>query len=397
MVERVSAAASPGAAHPAVLPYRIAFGTTVLERALHSNGHLDGIATYTAEMLRHLPAAGIVPRKVAFEGFRGTAIGADVRPLAGTFSRNLLKSALLGLPFSGNADMGRDFDLFHATDHHIPRYASLPVLANLMDPVPLMNPEWSDAHLRQVKNWFFRRSAGWADHYVTISHFVVDDLVRYFGVPREKISVVELGVDARYFERLPEATRERTMAELGIAGTFFLFVGTLQPRKNVLHLIEAFNRLPETIRRACPLIVAGRAGWSSEREREALSRLAANGTGRWLDYVTPLQKQALLQSARALVLPSLYEGFGLPVLEAFASGLPVIASNSSSIPEVAGEAACLIDPQDSTQLTEALARMHSDDAWHRRCAEAGSVRARAFTWSNTAQKTISLYRRILDR
>ena len=370
---------------------RLAFGTTVLERALHSDGHLDGIGIYTLEMLRHLPRIGITPQKVAFEGFRGTQIGSDVFPLPGRFSRNLLKSAVLGIPFSGNRDISGHFDLFHATDHHIPKYTRVPVLANLMDPVPLMNPDWSDSHLRRVKNWFFRRSAQWADRYVTISQFVVSDLVTYFGIPRHKIDVVELGVDDIYFEPIPEDERIANLATFGIKGPFFLFIGTLQPRKNVSHVIDAFNRLPLKMRRACPLVVAGRAGWSSERERDQLAKLSAEGTGQWLDYVTPFQKRCLLQSARAFVFPSLYEGFGLPVLEAFASRLPVIASDFSSIPEVAGNAAALLPPRDIEAWTSAMTRIVEDDQWHDSLVGAGLLRAQGFTWSETARKTAAIY------
>ena len=378
-------------------PLKIGLGVTAMERAIQSNGHLDGIGTYTAELLKHFDKEAVALHKFAFKGFRGTEIGDDVEAMPGSFQRNLIKGALFGIPFPGDRALGARFDLFHAPDHHVPKLRHIPVLASIMDPVPLMAPEWTATRMRAAKNWFFRRSVQWADHFVTISHFVVDDIVEHFQIPRDRISVIELGVDDRYFTPLPDSIRESVMAELKIQGDFFLFIGTLQPRKNLLRLIEAFNRLPLDMRRGCPLIVAGREGWSSEPDRSALAKLAAEGTGRWLDYVTPLQKFALLQSARALVFPTLYEGFGLPVLEAFASGLPVIASNTTSIPEVAGDAALLVNPLNVEELADAMRRVSEDSELRQTLRDAGKIRSRSFTWKRTADRTTALYRTMLGK
>lgn len=369
-------------------------GATVLERAMNSNGHLDGIGTYTAELLKHLGDARIDPHPIACEGFRGTRVSSGVETMPGSFSINLLRSAATGVAFTGSRNLASRFDVFHATDHHVPKLRNIPVVATVMDPIPLMHPEWTDVNHRALKNWLFRRSVQWADHYITISKFVIDDIAHHFRIPAERITPIELGVNDDFFIMLSEEEKLASLRELGLMPPFFLFIGTLQPRKNILRIVEAFKSLPLDIRRACPLIVAGREGWSSEAERAALATLQEDGTGRWLNYVTPLQKKALLQSARALVFPSLYEGFGLPVLEAFASGLPVITSNTTSLPEVAGDAALLVSPLDASEIAAAMRRLLEDDELWRTLQARGAARARAFSWEQTANRTAELYRRI---
>ncbi|WP_347556216.1 glycosyltransferase family 1 protein [Robbsia sp. KACC 23696] len=374
---------------------RVGLGVSVLERAMQTDGHLDGIGMYTSELVKYLPTANIAPQRFAFQGRSGLNAGPNVQIMPGSVTVNLLRSAAFGMSFPSPPGFEQQLDLFHAPDHLVPRFRNIPVLASVMDPIPLMHPEWTRVKYQALKNWVLRRTVQSADHFVTISQFVIDDIATHFRIPRERISAVELGVDDAYFETMPEEERQGHLATLGLPPAFLLFIGTLQPRKNVLRLIQAFEQLPVDIQRACPLVVAGREGWSSEPDRAALARLTEKKTGRWLNYVTPRQKMALLQSARALVFPSLYEGFGLPVLEAFASGLPVVASNTTSIPEVAGDAALLVDPLNVEQLTHAMRRIVEDEALHAALTVAGRARAAQFTWSRTAERTAALYQRIL--
>lgn len=385
----------PGGGNQASSPLRVALGATVLERARNSNGHLDGIGTYTAELLKHLGSAGVAAQPFAFEGFRGTQVSGAVQSMPGSFAFNLARSTLTGMPFSGSADLARQFDVYHATDHHVPKLRQLPVVATVMDPIPLMHPEWTAVSHRALKNYLFRRSVQWADHYITISQFVIDDIAHYFRIPRERITAIELGVNEDFFVMLSEEARLAALHELGLRAPFFLFIGTLQPRKNIPRIIEAFRMLPLDMQRQCPLIVAGREGWSSTAERGALAELERDGTGRWLNYVTPQQKKALLQSARALVFPSLYEGFGLPVLEAFASGLPVITANTTSLPEVAGDAALMVSPLDAGEIAAAMRRLVEDETLWQTLQHAGRERARLFTWERTASRTADFYRSML--
>lgn len=359
------------------------------------DGHrLDGIGVYTRELIGAYGELSVEHEPMAFSRLRKSDAG--VRGLPGPFELLSLRSALFGVDYSPFTNPFRGFDLFHSTDHYIPKSRKIPVVATIMDPITISHPEWVRAGGRAAKNWLFRRSAGWADRIITISHFVVPELVEHLGVPEKSIRVVPLGVEAEYFKTVPETIRSETLSTFHLRPGFFLFVGTLQPRKNVDRLIEAFLRLPKDMRRNHPLVVAGRNGWMSEHTVAALRELEDAGEGRWLEYVDDAAKHVLLQSAVALTFPSLYEGFGLPVLEAFASGLPVVTSNSTSLPEVAGDAALLVDPEDAVSIAEAMKQIASSPSLRDALSVAGRNRAKEFTWKKTALSTLEVYRELLQ-
>jgi alpha-1,3-rhamnosyl/mannosyltransferase len=385
--------APPGRSDSPLLP--VGVGCTVLERALASGGHLDGIGTYTQALLTEYARSHAHIRPMAFP-VDGTLHpdGSQPAMFKHRFALSAMVSASTGLPFAGARDLAKQIGLFHATDHLIPRLAGTPVLANIMDPIPLMQSDWIKSGFHRTKSWLFRRSVTWADHYLTISSFVAQDLAERLNVDSGRITSIHLGVDGRYFDRIDEAEKAAVLKRLNLRPGFFLFVGTLQPRKNVGALIDAFEQLPLDLRRAHPLVVVGRQGWNAEQEIIRLKRLEADGTGRWLNYVEDLEKRALMQSALAFVFPSLYEGFGLPVLEAFASSLPVIASGTTSIPEVAGDAATLVDPEDREALAFAMQTIAEDRESAAEFAARGLLRARQFTWAETARLTAALYQKL---
>lgn len=372
---------------------RVAYGVSVLASGLAAGG-VDGIGSVTRELMRYLqqaPGLELLP----FE-FAPQASGRVPGALGvGAHQRQALLSLLSGAPFltTRRALQGR-VDLVHATDHLVPRLPGVPVLATVMDAIPLARPEWVGYSLKSLRNRAWRESIRWADHVVTISEFSRREIVQWFGVPAERVSVIPLGVDARWFAAPAAAECERVRAHYGLEDGFFLFVGTLQPRKNLERLLAAHARLPETVRRAVPLLVVGRNGWGCEALVAQLNA-GAYPDVRWLSYVPAADLHALLAMATALTFPSLYEGFGLPVLEGFAAGVPVIASAATSVPEVAGEAALLVDPEDVAGWTEAMHAVVSDAALAQRLAAAGPARARQFSWERTAQQTQALYAQLL--
>lgn len=374
---------------------RVGLGVTVLNAGLVS-GQLDGIGTYTRHLLGHLsvaPDCSLQTYAFAKEAFDPRVAG--VQLLHGRYAVNAALTAISGVPFPGSASIKGCVDLFHAPDHYIPKLRGIPVVATLMDPIPLMRPEWASARLRRVKNWLFQRMVRTADHYVAISEFVVDDLVRYFRISPERITVIPLAVDNVYFNPVDEDEKRRALGKYNLKPGYFLFIGTLQPRKNLGRVIEAFLRLPEEIRYDYPLIIAGRAGWGVDDLLPKLAELDSAGVGRWLEYVPEEDKRALLQSAGTLVFPSLYEGFGLPVLEAFASRLPVITSNTTSLPEVAGDAAILVNPESVDEITDAMLYVVSDGTIRDRLIEKGLIKAQQMTWRQTAEKTLAVYRKVI--
>lgn len=283
----------------------------------------------------------------------------------------------------------------HATDHYIPKLARLPVVATIHDAIPLSHPESVRYSLKPLRHAIFRRAAGWAAQVITVSEYSKQEIVRWFGIPPEKITVTPLGVDAMWHKGVPAGDSERARTRYGLPERYFLFVGTLQPRKNVRRIIDAHKSLPPQLRREIPLVVAGRHGWSCEREVSELES-CADGTMRWLRYVAAEDLLPVFKRASALVWPSLNEGFGLPVLEAFAAGLPVVTSNTTSLPEVAGGAALLVSPENTGQIAEAMRAVVADEALCADLRSLGRARAAEFTWDRTARLTVDVYRKAID-
>lgn len=377
---------------------RVAFSTTVLANGL-AHSAVDGIGSYTRELGGLLANRGdisLVP--VGFGRVVGDGVisGAEQSEVLRRYARTALVSALTPLSFPAKAVVERKIDIFHATDHLIPRFSNVPVVATLMDAIPLSHPEWVRMNLAALKRWLWRRAAHWADHVVTISEYSKREIVTHFGISADKISVTPLGVDARFFERVENQTKVDILQRLGLPETFFLFVGTLQPRKNVERVLEAHAALPERVRKEVPLVIVGRAGWGCDALVSRLAGLDSKAYVHWLQYLPDLEVRALMQSAQALVFPSLCEGFGLPVVEAFASGLPVITSNTTSLPEVAGDAALMINPESVAEISEAMTQMLDSPGLAERLSEAGLRRARALDWEACAAATLTAYRQVIS-
>lgn len=315
----------------------------------------------------------------------------------GSFKPQALWTLLCGLPFpvvqrrlKGNAD------LLHATDHFIPKLRDIPVVATLHDAIPLSHPEWINYSFKSLKNALWRKSAHWAEHVITVSEYSKQEIIRWFGLAPERISVTPLGVDERWFGESSSNERARVRQQHELPARYFLFVGTLQPRKNMATLIRAHRALPPELRRTLPLVVAGRAGWMCEKEASAL-RDGDGGTLRYLGHVTEQDLPTLMRQAAVFVLPSLHEGFGLPVLEAFAAGTPVVASQAGAIPEVAGDAALLVDPLDAAGMARAMQHAATDLKLAETLRAKGTARAKEFTWQRTAELTVQVYRSLLER
>lgn len=370
---------------------RVGFGTTVLARGL-AQGGVDGIGSYTRELMQRMAQSpDIELQPFAFSGPMPHEMDASVVE-AGDFQRQALVSLTTGLPFGASQKaLAGKVDLVHATDHHIPKLRGIPVVATLMDAIPLAHPEWVTYRFKQVTNEMWRRSAHWAQRIITISEFSRTEIAHWFKIPEKRISVVPLGVNERWFATPAPEELERVRCHYKLPARFFLAVGTLQPRKNIATLIAAHRMLPPVVRREVPLVVVGKAGWGCE-DVVAQLRQGDGGALRWLQYVPDADMLPLLRQASALVFPSLHEGFGLPVLEAFAAQLPVLASNVTSLPEVAGQGALLVDPVVPSAWVDAMLLVLSAGFEIDEMKKHGLIQAKKFTWLKTCQMTSLIYR-----
>lgn len=365
-------------------------------------GHLDGIGTYSRALWEGLDQlarddSGLQLKPYAFGRDLPSIACGRPKQMAVRYSVHALLSGILKLPLPNSRAIARDVDLFHATDHHIPRIAGVPTVATIMDVIPMLHPEWIKNDLRSLKSWLFSVAIRKADHIITISEYSKHDMVEHLKIAPERISVTPLGVEPVYFERIHAEQRRAVLERHGLQPGFFLFVGTLQPRKNLPRVLQAFQQLPDAVRKAHPLVIVGRDGWNNEDLLPQLHALEQKGEGRWLSYLPQSDVLALLQSASALVFASLYEGFGLPAIEAFAAQCPLIASNSTSLPEVTGDAAWQVDPYDVDSISTAMQDVLDQPALREERTQLGLARARHYSWQECARQTLDVYRKVLDR
>jgi len=360
-----------------------------------TGGRLDGIGVYTRALMRHLPRAGCTVHPYSWPRVRTGGAGISIgRPMPQSFERASLVD--LAMPSAHRVHMPAD--LFHVTDYRIVRM-DCPVVATLHDALPIKYPEWCNPRLRKVKNWLQRKATAKADHVIALSCFAIDELVECFGVNPQQVSVVYCGVDDEWLEPADNAAVAATLAAYQLNPGYFLTVGTLQPRKNVERLLDAWLMLPKALRDERALVVVGARGWRCEALVARLEAARAEGENVvWLDKVTdPQALRHLYLGAGVFAFPSLYEGFGIPVVEAFASRVPVVASNASSLPEVTQGAALEVDPLDTATMAEALHTLVRDARERARCIAAGRARAEQLTWQATARQTADVYRAVLSQ
>ena len=283
--------------------------------------------------------------------------------------------------------------LFHATDFSLPPVLpGTPTVLNVHDLAferyPAETMPGMLGYLRRV----VPRSARRASRLIAISEATRRDLIELYDLPAEKISVVYPGLSPCFHEPAPRSESE-VRARYGLPDTpIILTVGTLQPRKNHLRLVRAFSR----VRDRAVLVIAGGEGWAYDAVRDEVARLHLSGRVIFTGFVDDADLPALYRAAVLFAYPALYEGFGLPVLEAMACGLPVVTSNVSSLPEITGpEAALLINPLDEEELAAALERLLDDKGLRAALAERGRLRAGQFTWEQAAQAVWDVYRALL--
>lgn len=360
---------------------RIALSDAVL--APRKNAVQDGIYIYTKELSNALsknPQAELVPQLTPFAN----------NPML-NYPVNLALSLLGGIP----NNWCKPVDLYHVTDYRILKCRNIPTIATLHDAVPLQHPEWVRSKLRRLKNEVMKHSARWINHVIALTNATIPDLVQYWGVKEHQISVVYSGVNSTWFNKVADEQKNEVLKKYGLTPGFFLFVGTLQPRKNVSRIISAFNTLKTDIQLQHPLVIVGRNGWGTEELIPQIQQLQQTGHGYWLDHLPHEDLPALYQSAQALVFPSLNEGFGFPILEAFASDTPVITSNVTSLPEIAGDAAIIVDPTSFEHIAEAMQKLVNDITLRQQLINAGSARAKQFTWETCAAETFKVYQKVL--
>jgi len=366
---------------------RVGISASVLDPA-YNNGRPDGMSVCTRQLLSGLSRSGHEVKQYSFTGNAGGA--SDWQ----RFPHSFAAMAGMGIATGGISRFNPPVDIFHFTDYRaVPMRC--PVVATLYDAIPMVFPEMANPRLRRFKNFVLRKAAGFVDHVIAISRYSVPELVEHFGVPESRISVVYCGVGSEWLSPIPVADWRQTLLRRGLQAGYYLFVGILQPRKNLERVLQAHDSLTAELRKERPLVVVGKAGWRCEGLLQKLMAKVALGEAHWFNDVHGLNElRHLYAGAGVFVFPSLYEGFGLPVLEAFASGVPVVTSNTTSLPEVSGGVGFEVDPLSVEEIADAMQQglLAEERAWR---IPAGRQRAEEMSWDACVEGTLAVYRKVV--
>jgi glycosyltransferase involved in cell wall biosynthesis len=361
-----------------MLYYRIAGGTTryaarLAEALSHvSDINLRMLSLYRAEVIarlaqeRQCPAAESIPSRLPRQ----------------------LHYLLWLTGWAGrSAGMMNDADVVHVPWLAAPPHGRAPLVVTVHDLVFLRFPEYLNRRTRWLARMGLRQAIREANAFIAVSYSSANDLIQLTGIRKEQVYVVPEAADA-YFRPVPVfQLRERYKLE----GPFVLYVGTLEPRKNLTGLVRAFAALDMP---GLKLLIAGKKGWMYQELFATVEALGLTSRVVFTGFVPDSDLPALFSAAQVFVYPSLYEGFGLPVLEAMQCGAPVITTSVSSLPEVAGEAALLVAPDDVRGLTDAIRRVLTEPGLREELRGRGLEQSRRFSWSKTADLTAEVYRQV---
>lgn len=349
----------------------------------------SGIGTYTKNLLDHLSQAA---------GGRGEAEDLDIIPLAnrpacetpdGPWRLNKTLWMQAVLPWQAGR---RRLDVCHFTNNVAPLWTPCPSVVTIHDMTLWLYPQHHYPKRLLAMRPIIPLAARRAAAIIAVSESAKQDIVRLLGVPAEKVHVVYEAASS-CFRPLPAGPAQSALRQkYGLSERFVLTVGTVEPRKNLVRLLEAFARLHKRNALSHTLVFVGGRGWKDGPVFAAVERLELGRLVRFLGHVPTADLVGLYNLAEALAFPSLYEGFGLPAIEAMACGTPVIVSRRGSLVEVAGNAAQFVDPLEVESIMDGLHRVLDDSAWREELHVKGLAQASRFSWAVAAAETLGVYR-----
>ncbi|MCE2490589.1 MAG: glycosyltransferase family 4 protein [Anaerolineae bacterium] len=354
--------------------------------------HQGGIATWIREVLNALQSQNTAHHFTIFESrkARSSLAGRFRRSTLYTPCHHALEKYALSVEF-----LPKGLDLLHSPDFIPPLRGARRHVITIHDLHFLHYPQYMTRESRRYYCGQLGRAVRQADHILTVSHATQRDIMDLLQVPVERITTQHHGV-SHEFKPLSTALLDKQRRELKLPEDFFLFVGTFEPRKNVVALLEAWRLLKEQLPDAPPVVLAGRRGWLFDETLQRIEDLRIAEDIIWRENVPQESLPALYNLASALVMPSMYEGFGLPALEAMACGTLPIVSNVSSLPEVVGDVGILVDPKDRDALAAAMMRALTDSDWKAEQEAAGVNRAAGFTWENNVKVLVQVWDQVLN-
>lgn len=366
--------------------------------------HHAGLGRYAQELLAALTAVDHANEYQAFYH----AASADEKPdapLDGIHAHRMSLSAkpwrmsvllayLTGMRMDRWLPRG---DIFHATEHLLPPMGSCKTVFTIHDLIFRFFPEYHLPLNRWYLSFMLPRFMQRADAIIAVSEHTRGDVSRLMGIPRERITVVYEGVHPAFHPIHEPEELMRVREKYRLPERFILYLSTIEPRKNISGLLHAYRCLLDRGDTTLDLVVAGRKGWLYEPVFQAVRELGLEERVHFTGWVAEGDAPALFNAAQVFVYPSLYEGFGLPPLEAMACGTPVVCSNAASLPEVVGDAAILVNPHDVDEMASAIARVLSDPMRRQEMCAKSLAQAAQFTWERAARETLQVYERVTKR
>ncbi|MDD1148878.1 glycosyltransferase family 4 protein [Pseudomonas sp. TNT2022 ID357] len=374
---------------------------------------LTGIGNYTLNLLREFQALADIEAVDCFDGNifssstdvlsgQGRHLGPSSYDNSDDRWRNQIRKTVRAMPLAYSlksvwsnlrfkqGSPGRQDFVYHEPNFILKPHDG-PSVATVHDLSFVQHPEF---HPAERVAWLSRqlpRTLDRADFIITDSEVVRAELIEQFSVPRERVKAIYLGADARFKQRSADATKT-VLARYGLVhGSYLAFVGTIEPRKGISVLLDAWERLMPSIRRAWPLVIAGASGWHNAQLMGRIEALRAKGEVKYLQFVSAQDLPFIYSGAATFIYPSVYEGFGLPVLEAMASGVPAICGAGTSMAEFAEGACKLFEVTDADALAQSIFELVEDASLRARIAHFGMIQANKFSWARCARETFKVY------
>lgn len=354
---------------------RVAFDTSPMQ------GRKTGIGVYTAQLLRALEQFAPHVSPILLDDGTTVAQRTDKRILREQFT----------LPRLANS---KDVDLLHLTGFAAPLRSRVPVILTVMDLIGVLFSKNFPHASRFYWSRYLPFTLRAVPLLVTLSENTKRDVIRLAHIPSERITVIPPGVHTRFQPIADPSRLETVRAHLELPARFFLFVSTLEPRKGIDTLVNAYGTIAPEVRE--DLVIVGKRGWGYESVFDSVAQLGLQTRIHFLDYINDDDLPAVYNRATAFVFPSRYEGFGLTPLEAMACGAPVISSNASSLPEVIGDAGILLEPGNRDGFARAMYQVATQDDMRRELGARGIRRAKLFSWQRAAAETAACYARLLE-
>lgn len=353
-----------------------------VEALLHHLGHIDTHNRYTVYTTKGVDAAALgLPHNFVVRPSRFPTINPRVR----------IPWEQLVAPIS----LAREgADVYHGVLNVMPLLAGIPSVVTIHDLSAILFPQTFRRINRMYTRWAINVSARRAAHIFTVSEYARQEIITHLNVPAERVTVTYDACDERFRPSSPAelaAFRQRNQ----LPERYLFYLGTLEPRKNIPRLLDAYAKIAHEV--DVPLLIGGGKGWLYEPILAQAERLQLGDKLKFVGYIPQEEQHLWYGAATAFVFPSLYEGFGMPPLEAMACGTPVIVSNASSLPEVTGDAGLQVDPYDVDGWADAMRRVVTDATLRADLATRGPIQAARFSWYETARRTLAVYQSVARR